>query len=339
MPGRKYAASSTGSGGYRYGFNGKEQDPETYGEGNIYDYGFRIYNPRIGKFLSVDPLTPSYPELTPYQFASNTPIEAIDLDGLESQSSKKDGFVKSFGKSVLRGIGNTIVYAINNPNHAGYGNGIQPNTGKPPTLAEFKRYEINWNQQLDPTWQIQNFSYNLVYGTGNFVSGVIEGDGEKTAQAIPQLFGAIGTIYGVGRILKIPSLPLVNPSAGLSRIRLTSLGEQLSKQTGKKPYIISAITDAKTGKTFFGENKAIKSLDDVHPELKKRLPKETQELWTQYNCAECDAFNKALKAGAKWDDLKDLHTKQWDNTSKKYIDVERCENCKITFKDKTPTSE
>jgi hypothetical protein len=49
-----------------------------------YDYGFRIYNPSIGKFLSVDPLTRDYAMLTPYQFASNTPIWAIDLDGLEA---------------------------------------------------------------------------------------------------------------------------------------------------------------------------------------------------------------------------------------------------------------
>ncbi|CAN5757954.1 hypothetical protein BH11BAC7_BH11BAC7_33020 [soil metagenome] len=52
------------------------------GEG-LQDYGMRIYNPAIGKFLSVDPLTKSYPELTPYQFASNQPIWAIDIDGLE----------------------------------------------------------------------------------------------------------------------------------------------------------------------------------------------------------------------------------------------------------------
>jgi hypothetical protein len=37
----------------------------------------------VSRFLSVDPLAASYPELTPYQFASNTPIWAIDLDGLE----------------------------------------------------------------------------------------------------------------------------------------------------------------------------------------------------------------------------------------------------------------
>jgi len=77
MPGRKL------SGGYRYGFNGKENDNEVKGEGNQQDYGMRIYDGRIGKFLSVDPLTKAYPELTPYQFTENSPIQAIDLDGLE----------------------------------------------------------------------------------------------------------------------------------------------------------------------------------------------------------------------------------------------------------------
>ena len=68
---------------YRLGFNGKETDNEVSGKGNQYDYGFRIYNPRIAKFLSIDPLTNSYPWYTPYQFAGNTPINSIDLDGLE----------------------------------------------------------------------------------------------------------------------------------------------------------------------------------------------------------------------------------------------------------------
>ena len=68
---------------YTYGFNGKERDNSFNASSVVYDYGFRIYNPSIGKFLSVDPLTKSYPMLTPYQFASNSPISGIDLDGLE----------------------------------------------------------------------------------------------------------------------------------------------------------------------------------------------------------------------------------------------------------------
>jgi RHS repeat-associated protein len=81
MPGRSYSAGT----GYRYGFNGKEEDDEASGDGNQYDYGFRIYNPRLGRFLSMDPLSGSYPWYTPYQFAGNKPIWAIDLDGLEEK--------------------------------------------------------------------------------------------------------------------------------------------------------------------------------------------------------------------------------------------------------------
>ncbi len=83
---------------YRFGFNGKENDNEIKGEGNQQDYGMRIYDPRLGRFLSSDPIANKYPELTPYQFASNTPIRAIDLDGLEAA-------IISFGYRVTAIIG------------------------------------------------------------------------------------------------------------------------------------------------------------------------------------------------------------------------------------------
>lgn len=76
-------ANNLDAGGYTYGFNGEKLDNEISGNGNMYDYGFRIYNPRLAKFLSVDPLTMSYPWYTPYQFAGNKPIWASDIDGLE----------------------------------------------------------------------------------------------------------------------------------------------------------------------------------------------------------------------------------------------------------------
>ncbi|OQP68407.1 RHS repeat domain-containing protein [Niastella populi] len=71
---------------YKFGFNGKMNDNDVKGGlGNQQDYGMRIYDPRIGRFLSVDPLQRQFPDLTPYQFSGNTPIQAIDLDGLEPQ--------------------------------------------------------------------------------------------------------------------------------------------------------------------------------------------------------------------------------------------------------------
>ena len=78
MPARTFRG---GPGIYRYGFNGKENDKDIT-EGTQ-DYGMRISDNRLGRFLSVDPITAKYPELTPYQFASNRPIDGIDMDGLE----------------------------------------------------------------------------------------------------------------------------------------------------------------------------------------------------------------------------------------------------------------
>jgi RHS repeat-associated protein len=60
-----------------------ENDNEVHGEGGWQDYGLRMYDPRIARFPSVDPLTAYYPWYTPYQFAGNNPIRYIDLDGLE----------------------------------------------------------------------------------------------------------------------------------------------------------------------------------------------------------------------------------------------------------------
>jgi RHS repeat-associated protein len=115
MPGRKYP---TDGGLYRYGFNGKENDNEVKGEGNQQDYGMRIYDPRLVKFLSVDPLTKRFSMLTPYQFASNTPIQAIDLDGGEAKIVTTTIFSNSSGETVI----NTLkTEQVNNPYRLGPG--------------------------------------------------------------------------------------------------------------------------------------------------------------------------------------------------------------------------
>jgi len=78
---KSLAESDIGS--YLFAFNDKLKTDEIYGAANAYDYGMRFYDPRLGRFISIDPLTKKYPELTPYQFASNRPIEGIDIDGQE----------------------------------------------------------------------------------------------------------------------------------------------------------------------------------------------------------------------------------------------------------------
>jgi RHS repeat-associated protein len=102
QPGRQYVSAI----GYRYGFNGKENDNDVgKGAGNQQDYGMRIYDPRLGRFLSVDPITQKYPELTPYQFASNKPINSVDIDGLEGwEEIAAAYFLYELGASLITGF-------------------------------------------------------------------------------------------------------------------------------------------------------------------------------------------------------------------------------------------
>ena len=93
--------------GFRYKFNNKESDDEVKGEGNSYDYGMRIYDNRLGRFLSIDPLQRDYPWLSTYQFAANTPIQAIDLDGLENvyiTTGKQETMKLTFTKTDIAAI-------------------------------------------------------------------------------------------------------------------------------------------------------------------------------------------------------------------------------------------
>ena len=69
----------------RYRYVGKERDHET----GLYYYGARYYAAWLARFVSVDPLAEQFSHLTPFQYASNDPIGAIDIDGLESTKEQE----------------------------------------------------------------------------------------------------------------------------------------------------------------------------------------------------------------------------------------------------------
>lgn len=58
-----------------------EKDDEVKGSGNSYDFGARIQDPRLGRWLSVDNAFKKYPDLSPYNFGLNNPVRYQDFDG------------------------------------------------------------------------------------------------------------------------------------------------------------------------------------------------------------------------------------------------------------------
>ncbi len=81
---------------YFFGFNGHslsrtcfgKKDDELYGStGTSYNFKFRMYDSRIGRFNTTDPLFRKYPMLSPFQFASLNPIWKREIEGLEGSTT------------------------------------------------------------------------------------------------------------------------------------------------------------------------------------------------------------------------------------------------------------
>lgn len=76
MPNRNFSSPD-----YRYGFNGMEKDDEMSSNGNSYDFGARMYNPRLGRWNSIDSKTSKHPDKSPYIGIGNIPTIFNDPDG------------------------------------------------------------------------------------------------------------------------------------------------------------------------------------------------------------------------------------------------------------------
>jgi RHS repeat-associated protein len=67
--------------GYRFGFNSMEKDNEINVNGGSYDFGARIYDSRLGRWLSLDPLFIKQPGWSPFKAFLDNPIIYVDPDG------------------------------------------------------------------------------------------------------------------------------------------------------------------------------------------------------------------------------------------------------------------
>jgi RHS repeat-associated protein len=142
---------------YTYGFNGQEQDGDLMDGAVVFKY--RIHDPRIGKFLSVDPLTTEYPYYTPYQFAGNEVISSIDVEGAEPQNVIHEGesYVVDAGPRSLEVLENMVKEQIKKGTEVTLVDYLSQNLGKQHNI--FNPYTKSYNNYNYQTYDDGN-SFN-----------------------------------------------------------------------------------------------------------------------------------------------------------------------------------
>jgi len=188
---------------YRFEFGGHEKDDEVKGQGNSLDFGARIYDSRLGRWLSTDPLQEKYIGLSPFNFCANNPILYLDEDGMKFDLSELSDKSLNEYKSVIGDLlnnssifryiynyldksPNTIV--VNHDPNFPFGGTFAAVEGKEGGKVIYKNLDNTYvvSQELFHTYQYDNRD-RLHGGTDNYknTSNVeIEGDLSSTYMTI-----------------------------------------------------------------------------------------------------------------------------------------------------------
>lgn len=97
----------------RYRYNGKEN--MEFFDIPYLDYGARLFDPNIGRWLQPDPMAEEYQSISPFAFCGNNPITNIDFDGnkwVDANGAevwdKEKGTWKEGVSEDIKNLGNTL---------------------------------------------------------------------------------------------------------------------------------------------------------------------------------------------------------------------------------------
>jgi RHS repeat-associated protein len=256
--GMQMVGRNASSDSYRFGFNGAEKDDEIRSNGNALEFGDRsIYDARLGRFASIDPMIREFPFMSTYSFAANNPILYIDAGGaypdipdllnpfakMMELSSRQSAHYAATNIGCFQGSSeyNTVQFGFANQ-VASYGAGaftllMGLAQGKVPNMmpsilidltGRFNAYD-SWEEMMldnDPgTFALISFAHELMEISSGAFGGDAYDAGRLTAEVVLLVASA-------GRLQAVKALKVIGYTGRAAR-KIVRLGKKFTSKLPK----------------------------------------------------------------------------------------------------------
>ena len=217
--------SNSGSANYKYKYNGKELQDEL--NLNVYAYGWRDYDPAIGRFNKIDRFAEKYASLSTYSYTANNPIIYVDVQGDSIRVSNAILFKQDM--NTIYGKDTNYFNVDNNGNVNLSANGIVAIIkGGVNGLHDYKNESLSGVTQLISSEVVTNIIYSndeLKDSSGNLITGTL-GDVSKTGIRPSDTGGEVTTTVGDNPTNKENNI-YINP-AGTHTLKISSLKDNIT---------------------------------------------------------------------------------------------------------------